>query len=128
MRGSCFIFAIMTAFLSPQAACAWGAEGHQIIAQIAARQLTPSARSQVGDLLGASVESAMVEASTWADEVRPARPSTAPWHFVNVPIGSRGYDARRDCPGGDCIVAQIERQTAVVADRQLLPGVRAEAL
>ena len=70
----------------------------------------------------------MTVASTWADEIRPQRPETAPWHFVDIPVGSAGYNPRRDCPRGDCVVAQIEREQRMVADRTLLPAVRAEAL
>lgn len=107
---------------------AWGAEGHQIIAHIAARELTPGGRAEVERLLGGDAEATMVEASTWADETRPQRPNTAPWHFVDIPIGSRGYDAQRDCERDDCILAQIAREERVVADRALLTPVRAEAL
>lgn len=98
------------------------------MAHIAARELSPTARAQVQDLLGGDAENAMVQASTWADEIRNQRPPTAPWHFVDIPIGSTGYDARRDCPRGDCVVAQIERDERILADRTLLPPVRAEAL
>ena len=85
-------------------------------------------RAQVQDLLGGEPEAAMVTASTWADEVRPHRPQTAPWHFVDIPIGSRGYDAARDCKNDDCVVAQIEHERAILADPKLIAPVRAEAL
>jgi len=123
------LVAVVLVACSPTNCWAWGTEGHQIIAHIAARELTPSARLQVQELLGGSdAERVMVEASTWADEVRPQRPETAPWHFVNIPIGSGGYNAQRDCRRGDCIVGQIEREQWIVGDRALLTPVRAEAL
>jgi nuclease S1 len=70
----------------------------------------------------------MMTASTWADEIRLKRPNTAPWHFVDIPVQSNGYDPNRDCPRDDCVVAQIDRDARIVADRQLAPPVRAEAL
>src|SRR5262245_58886270 len=91
---------------------AWGTEGHQIIAHIAARELTPAARVRVQELLGADAERALVEVSTWADEVRPQRPETAPWHYVDIPITSP-YVASRDCPRNNCIVAQIDREIEI---------------
>jgi hypothetical protein len=70
----------------------------------------------------------MVRASTWADEIRPSHRETSHWHYVDIPIGSAGYDAARDCPNDDCVVAQIDRDEKVIADKQLIPSVRTEAL
>src|ERR1022692_1386548 len=47
----------------------------------------------------------MIRASTWADEIRPSRPQTAPWHYVNIEITSTGYGAASDCPNVACVVA-----------------------
>jgi|SRR5215471_6908510 len=107
---------------------AWGTDGHQIIATIAARELTPAARTQVGQLLGGNPTAAMIASSMWADEIRPQRRETAPWHYVDIPVRASGYVARRDCAGNDCIVAQIEREIRIVGDRSLLTPVRTEAL
>ena len=38
------------------------------------------------------------------------------------------YDPARDCQRGDCVVAQIERYTRTIGDRQRAAAVRAEAL
>ena len=114
---------------SPVPAFAWGALGHRVVAAIAADELTPAARAQVVALLGGDdAKAAMISVSTWADEIRRQRPQTAPWHFADVPESAAAYDAHRDCPGDDCVVAQIERDARIVGDRQLAPPVRAEAL
>jgi hypothetical protein len=105
---------------------AWGAEGHEIVALIAARELSPSARAQVAHLLGSTAM--MVHESNWADEIRDQRPQTGPWHYVDIPLRAPGYDARRDCPDRDCVVAQIENDQRILANRKLGDGVRAEAL
>lgn len=115
--------------LSPQLAYAWGREGHQIIALLSVGHLTPAAKSQVEDLLGnPDATSGMVRYSTWADEVRPERRDTAPWHYVDIEIGSNGYNVARDCPNDDCVVGQIERDVAILKNTSLAKPVRAEAL
>src|SRR5260221_11761259 len=101
-------------FVTPMSCFAWGVEGHQIVAYIAARELTGTARAEVQDLLSGDAETAMVEVSTWADEIRRSRPNTAPWHFVDIPLGSAGYDPGRDCRNDNCVVAQIEREKTVL--------------
>ena len=107
---------------------AWGIEGHRLVALIATSELTPKAQAAVADLLGGDVTSSMVSASTWADEIRPSRRETAPWHYVNIEIDSIGYDAARDCPDDACVVGQIERDAKIVGDPAILKPVRAEAL
>jgi hypothetical protein len=70
----------------------------------------------------------MVQVSSWADDIRPSRRETGPWHFVDIPIGSAGYDAARDCPDNNCVVAQIDRDQGIIADKSLAQPIRAEAL
>ena len=125
-------FAISTSLLlsfSSTAAYSWGREGHQIIALIAAKQLTPAAKAQVTDLLGGSdAASALEQYSTWADEIRSQRPETRAWHYVNIETGSTGYSAARDCPNGDCVIGQIERDISIIRNQSLAKPIRAEAL
>jgi len=116
---------ITSAFFRPTPAFAWGAEGHRIVAQIAAHELNAHAKAQVETLLGGD---SMADVSTWADTIKFHRHETSPWHYVDIEIESRGYDAARDCPTGDCVVAQIERDERILADRSLATPVRAEAL
>ena len=96
-------------------------EGHEIIARIAADNLTPSAHLRISQLLGGDAPALMVLDANWADEIRTDRPQTVPWHFVNIEIGSKGYDPRRDCPHDDCVVAQIDHDVAVLKRPQSAP-------
>lgn len=48
--------------------------------------LKPSTAHQVRDLLAIDNETTLAQASTWADEIRPRRPETARWHYVNIPV------------------------------------------
>ena len=119
------LLALLAAF-SPTPALAWGAEGHEIVAGVALRELTPAARQDVGRLLGGPVM--MVHQASWADEVREARPQTGAWHYVDIPLQAGGYDAARDCDGGNCVVAQIENDLRILRDRRAGDSARAEAL
>lgn len=116
----------LIAFLTPSQALAWGAEGHEIAAAVALRELTPAAREQVGRLLGGPVM--MVHDASWADEIRDARPETGAWHYVDIPLWAGSYDARRDCGDGACVVAQIDDDLRILSDRRTPDIVRAEAL
>ena len=90
-------------------ALAWGIEGHHIAAEIAEQYLDPETARQVRELLAIENATTLAKVSTWAGDIRRQRPQTAPWHYVNIPIhpenGPSGYDAVRDCPDGDCVVA-----------------------
>lgn len=98
-------------------AFAWGAEGHRLIAEQAQQMLNPAARSAVDRLLAAEPGATLVSISTWPDEARS--PATARWHYVNFqPEFGCAYAARRDCPGGACVVGAIERQAAILASRR----------
>ena len=70
----------------------------------------------------------MVLDSDWADEIRADRPETSAWHYVNVELGSAGYDPKRDCPDGICVVAQIEKDTRILGDAKAPRAGHVEAL
>ena len=106
------ILALILTWL-PALAHAWGSAGHQVVANLAEAQLTPKARTEVTRLLALEPGSTLASISTWADEHR--NPSTAAWHYVNLPRESCTYVAERDCPNGQCVVAAIERQAAILA-------------
>ncbi len=114
-------------------ALAWGDEGHRIVAEIAEQYLEPAAARHVYDLLAIENAQTLAQVSTWADQIPPQRGYTAPWHFVDVPIHPppgtpAGYDAARDCPHDDCVVAAIDRFAAVLRDKGAAPRKRLEAL
>jgi hypothetical protein len=80
----------------------------------------------VARLLGGAAM--MVQESNWADEIRDRRRDTGSWHYVDIPLAARGYDAQRDCPQRDCVVAQIENDLRALSNRRLGDGVRRDAL
>jgi hypothetical protein len=107
-------------------AFSWGPEGHSLIARIADSQLSPEVRARVLEILGPG--KTMASVASWADEIRRARAETAPWHFVDIPIGKTHMDNARDCAKGDCIVAVISRFRQVLRDPATPPEQRSEAL
>ena len=123
------ILVVVLATIPVDECLAWGAEGHRIVAAVAADELTPAARAQVAQLLDTDNATAgMVAISTWADEIRRQHPNTSPWHFVDIPLSAPAYNAARDCLHDNCVVAQIERDARIVGDSRLSTPARAEAL
>ena len=103
----------LLATLAANSAFAWGAQGHQVIAHIAQAKLSKNARLQIDHLLAQEPGATLESEATWADEHRS--PATGRWHYINFPRDSCTYDAIRDCPDGQCIVAAIDAQTAILA-------------
>lgn len=89
--------------LSTTLAHAWGPQGHQIVAQIAEKSLTPKALSQVQFLLKGE---SMSDVSTWADEVKQGGEyaNTKSWHFVDIPDG-KDYTTTEHNHDGDVVTA-----------------------
>jgi hypothetical protein len=114
----------------PTLAFAWGGEGHQVVALIAETGLTPEAKAAYHELLGADVHIYDAEIASWADQVRRSKgyTQTAPWHYVDIPIGASGYDAKRDGNKGNNLIDQLDAHAAILADRSKSKDERAEAL
>src|SRR6478609_10874435 len=114
--------------LRPVPVLAWGPRGHEVVAHIAAMNLSSKARAAVATLLAGEPEAMMAITANWADEIREARPQTAAWHFVNLEIdGDMRYQPARDCRHDDCVVAQIARQEQILKSKAPRPA-KAEAL
>jgi hypothetical protein len=109
-------FLLPLILIFPASAQAWGPKGHEIIARIAADNLTPAAHLRLSQILDGDAPALMVLNSSWADEIRSEHPETASWHFVNIEVGSKGYDPKRDCPKDNCVVRQIEREAGLLRD------------
>lgn len=134
----------------PAPALAWSAMGHRLVAALADDELTDAARKEVADLLaGEDLESGtsanagkgalegkagmlLPAIATWADELRANDPGlgrrSSPWHYVNLGEHACQYEATRDCPRGNCVVAAITAQAAILADRTRDRAERAQAL
>lgn len=128
---ACVAVACIVALACPPA-FAWGPLGHRIVARLAEAQLTPQAWAEAQKLLALSGARHLSDAAVWADDLRDADPAwfqrTKRLHFVNFHSRDCSYDPPRDCRNGECVIAAIEKYSAILADRSNTPARRAEAL
>ena len=126
------VFLSLLLSLPAPSALAWSNLGHRLVGDLAQRHLTPAANAQVAELLAGEAEPSLAGVASWADDLRRsdavAFKRTASWHYINFPVGTCAYQPKRDCPDGNCVVGQIERQRALLADRTLPLATRRDAL
>ena len=137
-----FCCAVLFAFVSlPAPARAWGCEGHQVIALLAEKHLRPKALAKAKKILAdGPVDPALsryckrggsdplADASTWPDDIRGQRPETAPWHYVDIPLGTKRRDVEKYCdPKESCVTRAIREQLANISNTGGLLGGQAEA-
>ena len=118
-------------------AFAWSKQGHQLVGELAERELSPTARDQVQRLLAGEPEPTLAGVSTWADEIRAQSRTPAGntlgelssrWHYVNFPGEGCDYVPARDCPDGNCVIGAINAQAAILRDRSRSDEERRNAL
>jgi len=103
----------------------WGREGHCIIATVAEDHLNETTKVMIQSLIG---NNHLYSIASWADDIRKERRETAPWHYVNIPLGGT-YNASRDCPPPrSCVVEKIDDFIKVLTDNKASRKQRAEAL
>jgi hypothetical protein len=117
--------------LTPGTALAWGSKGHAVVAEVAERGLSPNVAAQVRGLnFSAPLRDVASLPDDWrADETKGLRPGdTGPLHYSNIPNDQLTFDRTRDCKEDQCIVAAIEKFTAVLKDKTQPRDKRREAL
>jgi nuclease S1 len=103
--------------LRPISAWAWGDQGHEIVAVIAADNLTPAAQSHVASILGTSANKRAIASAMEAASIRPDTQfrdqdrATGGWHFIDLCLQDRRSDVTARCPHGDCVTAKIDDYT-----------------
>jgi hypothetical protein len=141
LRGGIFALFLFLAFLIfPSQARAWGCEGHQVVALIAEKHLTPEAQKLVQKVLsenpidpnlkrwcGNATTDLLVDASTWPDDVRNDR-KNGPWHYIDIPRGKQQGSLDEYCGAEGCVTRAIEEQRAILKDKSADPVKRAEAI
>jgi hypothetical protein len=151
IRAALFICCAMAAAISlPTPARAWGCKGHQIIALLAERHLTPKSLAAVNKILTDSPidpslsryckdhgTDPMTDAATWPDDYRPGHPETGPWHYIDIPRGTtiRGNtgeiakEVEKFCdPKEGCVTRAITDDLAVLRSPGSDPQKKADAL
>ncbi|MFM8788500.1 MAG: S1/P1 nuclease [Chthoniobacterales bacterium] len=98
-----FAFVVFVLLAFSPASRAWDSLGHMLIAQIAEDQLTPEARTAIGESMTRFNEAKkgefpsddstydMVTASCWMDDIRALREKYdfGKWHYINLPLGDQ---------------------------------------
>ena len=121
---------------------AWGCRGHETVAFLAEKHLTPEAKQAVLALLTANPIdpqlrrycgqrglNPFVDASTWADDERTLEPATAPWHFIDIPLrATTAAQIKSFCGSGGCVIQAITEQLAILKDKTAAGAKRAAAL
>lgn len=132
--------------LKPQAAWAWGDEGHIVVALIADHYLDPAVREKVNAMLASDTDKLtkhdIASEATWADRYRDSDFKTTKrrynqtyhWHFVYTgepctgqSTSPRGATASTG-PAKDCIVTKIDQFTEELAAPSTPPKERVIAL
>jgi S1/P1 Nuclease len=133
-------FLLLFAVAAPPAH-AWGCRGHETIAALAERHLTPEAKQAVlGLLAGNAIDPQLkrycgqrgldpfIDASTWADDERGREPATAPWHFIDIPLNVTDPAQIKSFCAGGCVIQAITEQLAILNDKTAPGAKRAAAL
>ncbi len=130
------ILAALLGFASP--ASAYWEYGHQTVAAIAWRNVTPSTRAAIDRLLRHSdllktegcPATNIEEASVWADCIKKLGPDwryASAWHYQDVNI-CKPFDLATPCADGNCVSAQIERDVKILRDKAQPLAERVKAL
>ncbi|HZH33102.1 MAG TPA: S1/P1 nuclease [Pyrinomonadaceae bacterium] len=143
------LFLVLMCAALPAPVMGWGKEGHHIVAMIAEKRLSATARQKLNTLLknhqqlkicklsaAAALGDKLACVSTWADRSRNnTHPQTYNWHFVDISLRHETYDERRDCEPdnqeekGKCGLEGLERMRSILRGETTDPEIdRAQAL
>ncbi len=127
------LLVLLAAFLgfgaTASPAAAYWEYGHETVAAIAYRNVTPQVRVAIGKLLAneALLETptcrarTIEQASVWADCIKELGPRFSyayNWHYQNVNI-CKDFALKGNCPDGNCVSAQIERDVKLLKDKSV---------
>jgi hypothetical protein len=137
--GCLLLFALVSL---PAPARAWGCKGHQVVALLAEKHLTPHALAMAKKTLAEGpidpnlsryckegCSDPLADASTWPDDIRSIRPEASPWHYIDIPRGATLHDVEKFCgPTKGCVTRAIADQLAILRSSEVEPLKRADAL
>ena len=96
--------------------CSWGADGHQIVAQVASAFLTPTTWSSINPLLGGNT---LANISVWPDAYDHSTEGSwsEKYHFVNLQTGALNFTYAAcfppEAPSSGCVVTGIQNITGL---------------
>jgi hypothetical protein len=112
--------------------------GHETVAAIAYKNVTPKVRGAIDRMLARSAlmetpkcpARTIEQASVWADCIKALGPRFSyaySWHYQNVNI-CKPFDVKGACKDGNCVSAQIERDVKILKDAGIPLRERIQAL
>ncbi len=121
-------------------AFAWGCKGHQTVALIAEKHLSPETRQFLESLLkenpidpqlkrycGPFPSSLFADSATWPDDIRNTL-NNGPWHYIDIPRGAPRAPLANYCGDTGCVTQAIADQLAILKDPHAEPRKRADAI
>jgi len=140
------VLALILSVVCAPRAWAWGCTGHEVVALIALQNLQ-SLDATHGTNVAQQVETLLATQShayagrycsdpgldpiayfaTWADDHRTTDPSTAPWHFWDIPLHVASATAGQYCDQG-CVIQALQTQIPILQDKNADPTARVQAL
>ena len=143
LRTGIFACLLLLAVVSlPASARAWGCKGHQVVALLAEKHLNPRGLAMAKKILADGPidpnlsryckeggTDPLADASTWPDDIRSLRPEASPWHYIDIPRGTKLHDVEKFCdPTKGCVTRAITDQLAILRSSEVDPQKRADAL
>lgn len=132
MIGGLSLFAVLSPLFAivPFPAQAWRDDGHYITCHIALLELQSEVRAEVARLIALDASTQIFEEGCiWPDDVKyTTHRETEPWHYMNVPPGSRTLKMEFCTAERGCLLSAIEMHIGVLADRTRPDLERMEAL
>jgi hypothetical protein len=89
---------------------AWGPLGHQLVCDIAWREMDKQTRHEVSSLIKGSRYRTFAQACNWPDHIRSDKSKDwlKPYHYINVPRGAEQV-RQEHCAEQGCVLSGIER-------------------
>lgn len=117
--------AVTAAVLCSISSFGWGQKGHDVVASIAERHLTPTAKDRAREILDGK---SLVYWSNWLDNAShtPEYEYTKTWHYRNIDA-DESFETAKLNPKGDVLRA-IEAQRIILTDSASRPQDKALAL
>lgn len=125
--------------LSAAPASAWWEYGHETVGSIALANVKPATRAAIEALLAKETlletptcpARTIEEAAVWADCVKSLGQRfsyMSSWHYQDHDVCKTTLDIKANCPDGNCLSAQIERQMKLLKDPRVPQRERLTAL
>ncbi|MEK9628328.1 MAG: S1/P1 nuclease [Nitrospinota bacterium] len=103
----------------------WGSQGHIVVGYVAEFNLDVATKKNIKKEFNINH---LADVATWADMVRKKKEEEKPWHYTNIREGEWTYEAARDCPDGNCVVAKLKEFSGVLANIENPQEKRKDAL